>query len=112
MSATESWVKEFRYAIKSKIGFGWQVSNDRGNMRLLVGNKKEGFQSINLPFAWQKDQWTEAYKFIEFGAGAYLESDKKLPLKTAFKLTKQSSTKITLDWDRALVDYRRANQVY
>ena len=54
MSATESWVKEFRYAIKSKIGSGWQVSNDRGNMRLLVGNKKEGFSSINLPFVLQK----------------------------------------------------------
>ena len=110
MSATESWVKEFRYAIKTNIGSGWQVSNDRGNMRLLHGNKKEGFTSINLPFAWQKDQWTEAYKFIEFGAEAYKESDKKLPLKTAFKLTTQSSTEITLDWDRSLVNYRRANK--
>ena len=52
MATTESWVKEFRKAIKTKIGSGWQVSNDRGNMRLLVGNKKEGFTSINLPFAW------------------------------------------------------------
>jgi len=97
MSATEGWVKEFRWAIKDKIGSGWQVSNDRGNMRLLVGNKKEGFQSINPPFAWQKDQWTEAYKFIEFGAEAYFESDKKIPLKTAFKLIKQTSTEIKFD---------------
>ena len=80
MSATESWVKEFRYAIKSKIGSGWQVSNDRGNMRLLVGNKKEGFSSINLPFAWQKDQWSDAFDFIRIGAEAYLGSDKKLTL--------------------------------
>ena len=43
MSATESWVKEFRRAIKSSIGSGWQVSNDRGNMRLLHGNKKDGY---------------------------------------------------------------------
>ena len=41
MSATEGWVKEFRRAIKGSLGSGWQVSNDRGNMRLLVGNKKE-----------------------------------------------------------------------
>ena len=95
MSATESWVKEFRYAIKTDIGSGWQVSNDRGNMRLLVGNKKEGFNSINLPFAWQKDQWLDAYEFIKFGAEAYKENDKKLPLKTAFKLTKLSSSEIT-----------------
>ena len=86
MSATESWVKEFRYAIKTNIGSGWQVSNDRGNMRLLVGNKKEGFSSINLPFAWQKDQWPDAFEFIKFGAEAYLESNKKIPLKIAFKL--------------------------
>ena len=109
MSATESWVKEFRYAIKSKIGSGWQVSNDRGNMRLLVGNKKEGFSSINLPFAWQKDQWPDAFDFIRIGAEAYLESNKKIPLKTAFKLTKQTSTEIQLDWERALVNYRKAN---
>ena len=109
MSATESWVKEFRYAIKSKIGSGWQVSNDRGNMRLLVGNKKEGFSSINLPFAWQKDQWPDAFDFIRIGAEAYMESNKKLPLKTAFKLTKQTSTEIQLDWERALVNYRKAN---
>ena len=109
MSATESWVKEFRYAIKTDIGSGWQVSNDRGNMRLLVGNKKEGFNSINLPFAWQKDQWLDAYEFIKFGAEAYLESNKKIPLKIAFKLTKQSSTEITLDWERALINYRKAN---
>ena len=54
MSATESWVKEFRWAIKNQIGSGWHVSNDRGNMRLLQGNKKEGFSSINLPFVLQK----------------------------------------------------------
>ena len=110
MSATESWVKEFRYAIKTNIGSGWQVSNDRGNMRLLHGNKKEGFTSINLPFAWQKDQWTEAYKFIEFGAEAYKENNGKLPLKIAFKLTKQSSSEIQLDWERTLVNYRKANK--
>ena len=80
MATTESWVKEFRYAIKTKIGSGWQVLNDRGNMRLLHGNKKDGFTSINLPFAWQKDQWPDAFEFIKFGAEAYLESDKKLTL--------------------------------
>ena len=46
MSATESWVKEFRYAIKSKISSGWQLSNDRGNMRLLVGNKKASWKTL------------------------------------------------------------------
>ena len=66
-------------------------------MRLLVGNKKNGFTSINLPFAWQENQWVDAYDFIRIGAEAYLESDKKLPLKIAFKLTKQTDKEITLD---------------
>ena len=70
MATTESWVKEFRKTIKTKIGSGWQVSNDRGNMRLLHGNKKEGFTSINLPFAWQENQWVDAYEFIRIGAEA------------------------------------------
>ena len=61
MATTESWVKEFRKTIKTKIGSGWQVSNDRGNMRLLVGNKKYGFTSINLPFAGQENKWVDAY---------------------------------------------------
>ncbi len=107
MATTESWVKEFRYAIKTKIGSGWQVLNDRGNMRLLVGNKKEGFTSINLPFAWDKNQWPDAFDFIRIGSDAYLESDKKLPLKIAFKLTKQTDKEITLDWEGALVRYRK-----
>ena len=107
MAKTESWVKEFRKTIKTKIGSGWQVSNDRGNMRLLEGNKKEGFTSINLPFAWQENQWVDAYEFIRIGAEAYLESDKKLPLKIAFKLTKQTDKEITLDWEGALVRYRK-----
>ena len=77
MAATESWVKGFRYAIKTKIGSGWQISNDRGNMRLLHGNKKEGFTSINLPFAWDKNQWPDAFDFIRIGADAYLESNQK-----------------------------------
>ena len=65
MAINESWVKDFRQAIKASIGLGWQVSNDRGNMRLLQGNKKEGFKSINLPYKWQEDQWVEALKYIE-----------------------------------------------
>ena len=107
MAATESWVKGFRYAIKTKIGSGWQISNDRGNMRLLHGNKKEGFTSINLPFAWDKNQWPDAFDFIRIGADAYLESNQKLPLKIAFKLTKQNDNEITLDWEGALIRYRK-----
>ena len=107
MSATESWVKEFRYAIKTDIRSGWQISNDRGNMRLLHGNKKEGFTSINLPFAWDKNQWPDAFDFIRIGADAYLESNQKLPLKIAFKLTKQNDNEITLDWEGALIRYRK-----
>ena len=76
-------------------------------MRLLVGIKKEGFTSINLPFAWQENQWVDAYDFIRIGAEVFLESDKKLPLKIAFKLTKQTDKEITLDWEGALVRYRK-----
>ena len=63
MANSDSWVKEFRKAIKTNIGSGWQVSNDRGNMRLLYGSKETGRTSINLPFSWQENQWFEAFKF-------------------------------------------------
>ena len=102
MANSDSWVKEFRKAIKSNIGSGWQVSNDRGNMRLLYGSKETGRTSINLPFSWQENQWFEALKFIEQGYEVFEENNKNIPLKTCFKITKQASSERVLDWERAL----------
>ena len=107
MANSDSWVKEFRKAIKSNIGSGWQVSNDRGNMRLLYGSKETGRTSINLPFSWQENQWFDAFKFIEIGAEVYKENNRKIPLKTCFHYTKQSSSERVLDWERALINYRK-----
>lgn len=101
MANSDSWVKEFRKAIKSNIGSGWQVSNDRGDMRLLYGSKETGRTSINLPFSWQENQWLEALQFIQIGAEVFKENNKKIPLKTCFHYTKQSSSERVLDWERA-----------
>ena len=110
MANSDSWVKEFRKAIKSNIGSGWQVSNDRGNMRLLYGSKETGRTSINLPFSWQENQWFEAFKFIEQGAEVFKENNGKIPLKTCFLYTKQSSSERVLDWERALINYRKERE--
>ena len=75
MAKSDCWIKEFRKAIKSKIGSGWQVSNDRGNIRLLNGSKETGRTSINLPFSWQENQWIEAFKFIKIGADVFRENN-------------------------------------
>ena len=110
MAINESWVKDFRQAIKASIGLGWQVSNDRGNMRLLQGNKKEGFKSINLPYKWQEDQWVEALKYIEEGASIYFQYKGNHSLKTAFALANKASSQYVEDWDKALKNYRNSNR--
>ena len=56
MADSNSWVKVFRKALKASVGAGWTVENDRGNMRLIVGNKTEGRTSVNLPFSWDESQ--------------------------------------------------------
>ena len=110
MAKSDSWIKEFRRQIKVSCGSGWQVSNDRGNMRLLYGSKETGRTSINLPFSWQENQWFEAFKFIEQGAEVFKENNGKIPLKTCFQYTKQSSSERVLDWERALINYRKERE--
>ena len=54
MADLNSWVKVFRKALKASVGAGWTVENDRGNMRLIVGNKKEGRTSVKLPLTCEE----------------------------------------------------------
>ena len=107
MPQSNAWVKTFRRAIKENIGSGWTVENDRGNMRLIHGNKTTGRTSINLPYSWEENQMIEALKFIETGAETYKENEGKIPLKIAFKYVSNASSKRELDWQGALVSYRR-----
>ena len=107
MAQSNNWVKDFRRTIKTSIGSGWTVENDRGNMRLIVGNKAEGRTSINLPYQWEEAQWPEAIQFIKHGADIYKENNGLIPVKTAFKTTANSSSERKLDWEGALISYRK-----
>ena len=71
MAQSSNWVKDFRRTIKTSVGSGWTVENDRGNMRLIVGNKTTGRTSINLPYLWEEAKWPEAVQFIKHGADIY-----------------------------------------
>ena len=107
MAQSNNWVKDFRRTIKTSVGSGWTVENDRGNMRLIVGNKAEGRTSINLPYQWEEAQWPEAIQFIKHGADIYKENNGLIPVKTAFKTTLNSSSERKLDWEGALISYRK-----
>ena len=72
-------------------------------MRLLYGSKETGRTSINLPFSWQENQWLEALKFIQIGAEVFKENNKKIPLKTCFHYTMQSSSERVLDGKELLL---------
>ena len=107
MAQSNNWVKEFRRTIKTSIGSDWTVENDRGNMRLIVGNKTKGRTSVNLPYLWEEAQWPEAIQFIKHGADIYNESNGLFPVKTAFKTTQNSSSERKLDWEGALISYSK-----
>ena len=109
MADSNRWVKVFRKALKASVGAGWTVENDRGNMRLIVGNKTEGRTSVNLPFSWDESQWPEAMQFIKVGADTYKQNNGLIPIRTAFKFTNTSSSERKLDWEGALIRYRKTN---
>ena len=99
METVKPWVKAFRRAIKVSVGTGWTVQPDRGYIRVLYGTKKTGFQSINLQYKWQEDQWVEALKLIETAADTYLNYKSRISLKEAFSIAQKSSNKCELDWE-------------
>ena len=109
MTQTNGWVRDFRRAIKSSVGSGWTVENDRGNMRLIVGKKTEGRTSVSLPYAWKESQWLEAAQFIKVGADAYKANNGLISIRTALRCTKYSSSERQLDWEGALIRYRKTN---
>ena len=47
---SNNWVKEFRRTIKNSVGSGWTVKNDRGNMLLIIVDKKDGRISLKIPY--------------------------------------------------------------
>ncbi len=48
-----SWVRDFRKAIKTTVGSGWTVENDRGNMLLNVMSKINGRTFAKLTYIWE-----------------------------------------------------------
>ena len=110
METVKPWVKAFRRAIKVSVGTGWTVQPDRGYIRVLYGTKKTGFQSINLQYKWQEDQWVEALKLIETASDTYTNYKSRISLKEAFSITQKSSNKYELDWETALINYRNSNK--
>jgi len=110
VETVKPWVKAFRRAIKVSVGTGWTVQPDRGYIRVLYGTKKTGFQSINLQYKWQEDQWVEALKLIETAADTYLNYKSRISLKEAFSIAQKSSNKCELDWETALENYRNSNK--
>ena len=49
---SNNWVKEFRRTIKTSVGSGWTVKNDRGNMLLIIVDKKDGRIYVNIPYCY------------------------------------------------------------
>ena len=48
-------------------------------------------------------------QFIKVGADTYKQNNGFIPIRTAFKFTNSSSSERKLDWEGALIRYRKAN---
>ena len=101
-----NWVKSFRQGLKATCPVGWMVMNDRGKIRLQVG-KKPKIKSISLPYFWEESDWIPALKRIETAATIYLEHHQEIDLRTAFQIADSASSKVELDWEEAIRNFRK-----
>ena len=96
---------KYKKVISIKLGNPGEVKGD-----VLIFTKKKGFQSINLQYKWQEDQWVEALKLIKTAADTYVNYKSRISLKEAFPIAQKSSNKCELDWETALENYRNSNR--
>ena len=102
---SNSWVKDFRNALKAKIGKNWTVGNSRGSVRIFVG-QKPNIISLNTSYKWSEDTWIDALNRIVLLEKIYKEAKGKLDLKTAYLICSSSSSEVVNDWAEALETYR------
>ena len=100
-----SWVKNFRTALKLNIGKGWTVGNSRGSVRIFIG-QKPNIISLNTSYRWSEDTWIDAFNRIVLLHKIYTEAKGKLDLKNAYAICSSGSSEVVNDWAEALETYR------
>ena len=98
---SEKWIKDFRTALKLKVGKGWSVIDSRGIVRLQVGTKPN-VVSLSTHYKWSEDTWIDALNRIVVIHDIYKESKGKIDLKTAYAISSSASSILELDWPDAL----------
>ena len=102
---SEKWIKDFRTALKSRVGKGWSVINSRGIVRLQVGTKPN-VVSLSTHYKWSEDAWIDALNRIVVIEEIYKESKGKIDLKTAYAIASSASSTATYNWAEALDSYK------
>jgi len=102
---SEKWEKDFRAALKLKVGKGWNVVNSRGIVRLLVG-QKPNIVTLSTHYKWSEDAWLDAFNRVVVIHEIYTESKGKIDLKTAYAIASSASSTATYNWAEALDSYK------
>ena len=102
---SEKWIKDFRTALKLRVGKGWSVIDSRGIVRLQVGTKPN-VVSLSTHYKWSEDAWIDALNRIVVIHDIYKESKGKIDLKTAYAIASSASSTTTYNWAEALDSYK------
>ena len=102
---SEKWEKDFRTALKLRVGKGWSVIDSRGIVRLQVGTKPN-VVSLSTHYKWSEDAWIDALNRIVVIHDIYKESKGKIDLKTAYAIASSASSTATYNWAEALDSYK------
>ena len=102
---SEKWIKDFRTALKLRVGKGWSVIDSRGIVRLQVGTKPN-VVSLSTHYKWSEDAWIDALNRIVVIHDIYKESKGKIDLKTAYAIASSASSTATYNWAEALDSYK------
>ena len=108
---SEKWEKDFRTALKLKVGKGWNVVNSRGIVRLLVG-QKPNIVTLSTHYKWSEDAWIDALNRVVVINEIYKESKGKIDLKTAYAIASSASSTATYNWAEALDSYKLFKTIY
>ena len=83
------------------------MQGKKESTRVQIRKDGKKIADITIPYAWKESDWPDALMRIKAAAKAYEESGQKLDLKTCFNIAHTVSNETEIDWDGALVAYRK-----
>ena len=106
-TATQTWVTEFRKAVKTSCPKGWLVmQGKKESTRVQIRKDGKKIADISIPYKWEEKHWPNALLRIKTAAKAF-EENPKLELKTCFSIAHTISNETKINWEESIEAYRQ-----